>query len=116
MHTPFAPIAKALTMSLAPKAAVDKDRHTAGRFHDFRQHVDGGADAILDTPAMVGDHDPIDAGVGGELGVLEGEDAFEQELAFDGVAQALDDIPGQVGDGPVTPPSSMPVKFGLLDR
>jgi hypothetical protein len=42
--------------------------------------------------------------------------AFEHELAFDGVAQALDDIPGQVGDGPVTPPSSMPVKFGLLDR
>ena len=43
--------------------------------------------------------DRIDAGIGGELGILIAEDALEHELDLDGVTQSLDRIPGQVGDG-----------------
>jgi hypothetical protein len=61
-------------VAAAAEAAVDQYRNPAGDgFDDFRQHLDGRADAVLDPPAMVGDDDRVDAAIGGEFGVLEGE-------------------------------------------
>jgi len=82
--------------------------------NDFRQHLDGGADAVFHPPAMIGDDDPVDADVRGELCVLMGENALEHKLDLDGVAKPLDRIPGQVGDGGAADAAkSMPLKFGL---
>jgi len=60
--------------------------------------IDGRADTVFHTPAVVRDHDGIDTRIGGELGVLEGKNALEHELDLDRIAQALDQVPGQVGD------------------
>src|SRR5258708_16460043 len=81
------------------KAVVARARQgAANRLKDFRQHVDGRADTVFHTPAVVRDHDGIDTRIGGELGVLEGKNALEHELDLDRIAQALDQVPGQVGD------------------
>src|SRR5713101_10042053 len=48
-------------VAAAAKAAVDQDWHaTADRLDDFRQHVDGRADAVFHTSTVVRDHDRID--------------------------------------------------------
>ena len=48
---------------------------------------------------MVGDDDPVDPGIGREPGVLGGQNALQHQLHLDPVAQALDRVPCQVGDG-----------------
>ena len=50
-------------------------------------------DTVLHPSAMVGDDDAVDPGIARELGVLMGENALEQQLAFHDVAQPLDASP-----------------------
>ena len=63
--------------------------------------ISGNTAMVALTPsstAVVGDDDGIDPGIGGELCVFEGDNALEYELDLDRIAQALDHIPGQVGN------------------
>jgi hypothetical protein len=84
----------------ATEAAVDQHRHAiADRLNDFRQSIDGRATAVLDPPSVIGDDDAIDPGLCGKLGILDGENALQDQLDLGSLAQPFDDILGQIADG-----------------
>src|SRR6266849_8022878 len=56
----------------------------------------GTGGVVHDPSAMVRNNDPVDAVIGRELCVLVGNDPLEDDFHLDGIAQALDQIPGEV--------------------
>src|SRR5262249_32502330 len=81
----------------AAEAGIDQDRHGASRLDDLRQSIDARAAEIAGTAAVVGDDDSVIAVLGGELGILPGEDALEHHLHLGEVADALELLPRQGG-------------------
>src|SRR5262249_17746046 len=79
-------------------APVDEHRDAvAHRIHDFDEHADRRLTALFRATAVVGDDEAVHAVAQRLLGVLVGHDAFQQELALDDPAQAIDEIPGHAG-------------------
>ena len=99
MQTARAPIASALTMSVPRrKPRIDQHRHAAAdRLEDLGQRVDGRAAAILGAAAMVGHDDAVEPVVDGEHGVLGRHQPLQHQPRLHRVAQALDELPGEVG-------------------
>src|SRR5437868_337006 len=98
MHTACAPMASAVTMSLPRRKPLST---RIGMRSPTASTISGNTAMVALTPsstAVVGDDDGIDPGIGGELCVFEGDNALEYELDLDRIAQALDHIPGQVGN------------------
>jgi hypothetical protein len=93
----FAPSAsRAHHVHAGADAAVEHDLDLrADGVDDFRQHLDRGRRAVELAAAMVGDHDRLRAGLGGELGVLDVEDALEDQLARPDAADPVDVFPVQ---------------------
>jgi hypothetical protein len=73
--------------------------------------------AVDDTPAMIGNNDPVNAAIGTELCILARQDAREDDLALmparSRVMKSHVKFPAVV---PVTPWRSMPSKLGLRAR
>ena len=79
-------------------AAVEHDLDlVADRVGDFRQHLDRGRCAVELPSAMVGDHERLRAGLGGFIGILDIENAFEDQLARPDAADPFDVFPVQRG-------------------
>src|SRR2546425_2146339 len=82
----------------AAKAAVDEHRDApAHGLEHLRKRVDGGAAAVFAAPAVVGNDDPVEAVVGGELRILVGEQALDEDPHPGGIAQPLEEVPGHGG-------------------
>ena len=65
--------------------------------HNLDQHADGRLPALFRAAAVVGDDEAVYAVAKRLLGVLAGHDALQHELALDGRAQAIDEIPCHAG-------------------
>ena len=99
MHTARAPSASALAISV-PRRKPEIDQHgnaAADRLEDLGQRVDGRAAAVLGAAAVVGHDDGIEPVVDGEDGVLGRHQSLQHQPRLHRVAQALDELPGEVG-------------------
>src|SRR5439155_23313871 len=78
------------------EAAIDPDfGFSFYRLDDFGQHR-GRAQAVVELPsAVVGNVDDLDAVLHGDLGVLDGRDAFDDERNVMLVFEALHLVPRQ---------------------
>src|SRR6476620_2536989 len=82
----------------AAPAAVDEHRDFAAhRLHHLDQHTDRRLPALFRATAVVGHDQAVHAVAQRLLGVLAGHDAFQHELALDGCAQAIDELPRHAG-------------------
>ena len=69
----------------------------ADRIDDLRQHLDRRRRAVELTAAMVGDHQRLRAGLRRLIGVLDVENALQDQLARPDAADPLDILPVQRG-------------------
>src|SRR5262249_59738304 len=69
--------------------------YVADRIHHLRQCRDRGGRAVELTPTVIGDHERAGPCLGGSSGILDVENAFENELARPQAAYPLDILPVQ---------------------
>src|SRR3990172_8509342 len=82
----------------APESAVDEDRDASAHgLHHLGERFDGAAGALLPSPAVVRDDDSVGAAFDGELRILAGHDALEEDLHARHAPEAVDEIPCEGG-------------------
>src|SRR5262249_29615185 len=95
MQTALAPMHSALTTSEPRRNPLS----TMIGMRPFTASTISGSASMVERPesslrAVVGHDDRVDAVVGGDDGVLPGEDALDYDLHLGGVAQPLEEVPG----------------------